>query len=143
MQRIEEFLNEAEVPDWASSLKSDISPDVSEDKIGFKAASFEWDVAPKNEPSRFTLGPLNIEFPKGKLTLVIGPTGSGKSALLNALLGGTFTPFHRIGPHPSLIGTIEMHCTAGTVLLDKGDHQVAYCAQNPCKITSSYSSCSG
>ncbi|PSR70917.1 hypothetical protein PHLCEN_2v13205, partial [Hermanssonia centrifuga] len=87
MQRIEEFLSEAEVPDWASSLKSNTSPDISDGKIGFRAASFRWDVAPKNEPSRFTLGPLNIEFPKGKLTLVIGPTGSGKSALLNALLG--------------------------------------------------------
>ncbi|THG93620.1 hypothetical protein EW026_g7665 [Hermanssonia centrifuga] len=114
MQHIEEFLSEAEVPDWASSLKSNTSPDISDGKIGFRAASFRWDVAPKNKPSRFTLSPLNIKFSKGKLTLVIGPTGSGKSTLLNVLLG-------------------EMHFTTGAVLLVKRDHQVAYCAQNPCK----------
>lgn len=27
----------------------------------------------------------------------------------------------------------EMHCTSGRVLIDKNGHQVAYCAQNPCK----------
>jgi len=26
-----------------------------------------------------------------------------------------------------------MHCTAGRVMVDKTGHQVAYCAQNPCK----------
>lgn len=33
-----------------------------------------------------TLNGLNIDFPKGKLTGVIGPTGSGKSSLLETLL---------------------------------------------------------
>ncbi|KAJ3554652.1 hypothetical protein NM688_g2996 [Phlebia brevispora] len=111
MQRIEAFLNEQEVPDWATSLKRAGSQEAS-DRIGFEDATFEWDSAPKEEPSRFTLGPLNISFPRGKLTLVSGATGAGKSALLNALLG-------------------EMHCVAGHVDLDKNGHQVAYAAQSP------------
>ena len=37
--------------------------------------------------------PLNIKFPKGHLSLISGPTGSGKSALLNALLGGSLTGY--------------------------------------------------
>nr|ODN96123.1 ATP-binding cassette transporter [Cryptococcus depauperatus CBS 7855] len=39
-----------------------------------------------DEP-RFMLSDLNIEFPIGKLTVITGPTGSGKSAVLTALLG--------------------------------------------------------
>ncbi|KAH9902650.1 P-loop containing nucleoside triphosphate hydrolase protein [Cubamyces lactineus] len=114
MQRIERFLAEPEVPDWASSLKrpSEQSSENQEAEIGFEDATFEWDVAPKEAPSRFTLGPLNIRFPPGRLSLVSGPTGSGKSALLVALLG-------------------EMHCTGGQVLLNKAGHRIAYCAQNP------------
>ncbi|TCD63205.1 hypothetical protein EIP91_005844 [Steccherinum ochraceum] len=113
MQRIEQFLKEPEVPDWACSLKSSGQTISDEGKIGFENASFEWDIAPKSDtPSRFTLGPLDILFPKGKMTLVSGATGSGKSALLAALLG-------------------EMHCTSGSVILNKLGHQVAYCAQNP------------
>ncbi|KAG0285970.1 hypothetical protein BGZ96_009863 [Linnemannia gamsii] len=36
---------------------------------------------------RFKLKDLSIEFPVGKLSLIVGPTGSGKTALLLALLG--------------------------------------------------------
>lgn len=89
MQRIEKFLAEAEVPDWASSLKMSGNPSVSPSEvIGFDDGVFEWDVAPRDAQSRFRLGPLNIKFPKERLTLVSGATGSGKSALLAALLGG-------------------------------------------------------
>lgn len=96
MQRIEAFLKEDEVPDWASTL----SPRVvngnghghdCKPEIGFSEAVFEWKEAssPDAAPSRFQLGPLDIKFPAGKLTIVSGATGSGKSALLVALLGGT------------------------------------------------------
>ena len=92
MQRIERFLKEEEVPDWASSLKRDVSASSSnEAEVGFDNATFEWDVGQKEAPARFTLGPLTIRFPPGKLSLVSGPTGSGKSALLTALLGGTLS----------------------------------------------------
>ena len=90
MKRIDEFLSEPEVEDWACSLKSAANINQGErSKIGFENASFEWGGAPKSETSRFSLGPLNVEFPEGKLTLISGATGSGKSALLAALLGGT------------------------------------------------------
>ncbi|TFY64349.1 hypothetical protein EVJ58_g2686 [Rhodofomes roseus] len=113
MQRIEKFLAEAEVPEWASSLKMSANPAASlQDEVGFEDAVFEWDVSPRDVQSRFRLGPLNVKFPKEKLTLVSGATGSGKSALLAALLG-------------------EMHCISGRVILNKAGHQVAYCAQNP------------
>ncbi|KAF5385025.1 hypothetical protein D9615_001230 [Tricholomella constricta] len=113
MQRIEGFLNEKEVPEWASTLTAP-SDDGSNYEIGFSSATFEWPSLPKSpmSPARFVLGPLDIKFPKGKLTLVSGATGSGKSALLAALLG-------------------EMQCTAGNVILNKLSHRVAYCGQNP------------
>lgn len=98
MQRIQEFLKEDEVPDWASTLSTPV-PDPSylvDDKIGFSEASFEWEnsltssVVPLSV--RFQLGPLDVVFPEGKLTIITGATGSGKSALLAALLGGK--PFY-------------------------------------------------
>ncbi|WOO78778.1 ATP-dependent bile acid permease [Vanrija pseudolonga] len=39
------------------------------------------------EETVFELTNLNVNFPIGKLTIVAGPTGAGKSALLKALLG--------------------------------------------------------
>lgn len=96
MQRIDEFLQEPEVEDWASSLKSTTiapSKDSDDGKVGFVDGVFRWDASPqaRDGPVRFILGPLNVMFPSGKLTLVRGATGSGKSALLCALLGGTLT----------------------------------------------------
>ena len=95
MQRIEDFLKEDEVPDWASTLSIPMpnSSHVMDDKVGFSEASFEWqDPSSSTAPpsTRFRLGPLDVVFPTGKLTIVSGATGSGKSALLAALLGGMF-----------------------------------------------------
>ena len=96
MQRIEAFLNEEEVPEWASTLsESAVEPANNEDEdreIGFADASFEWKEASSDDiaPARFHLGPLNVVFPPGNLTIVSGATGSGKSGLLAALLGGQF-----------------------------------------------------
>ncbi|KAG7452254.1 P-loop containing nucleoside triphosphate hydrolase protein [Guyanagaster necrorhizus] len=113
MQRIENFLQEEEVPEWASTLTAS-SPFEHEDQIGFSEAAFEWGTSLKTPSSlsQFQLGPLNIVFPNAKLTVISGPTGSGKSATLSALLG-------------------EIHCLSGRVFLNKQFHQVAYCAQNP------------
>src|ERR1700722_3219166 len=95
MQRIEEFLAEQDVPDWASSLKTSIHRHVPSE-IRVSAASFEFHRASKvyPRPACFQLGPLDITFPKGQLSLVSGATGSGKSALLAALLGGKFLARH-------------------------------------------------
>lgn len=92
MQRIEEFLKETEVAVWACSLDRDVSIEDSQQgtKVGFREAMFEWDgkTVESEGPSRFCLGPLNLAFPEGRLTIVSGATGSGKSAFLGALLGG-------------------------------------------------------
>lgn len=91
MQRIEDFLKEDEVPDWASTLSIDpVTKQGEEVEIGFSDASFEWKepLCTDAVPSRFHLGPLDIIFPVGKLTIVSGATSSGKSAFLVALLGG-------------------------------------------------------
>jgi ABC-type uncharacterized transport system fused permease/ATPase subunit len=100
MQRIEHFLKEDEVPGWASTLSGTsadpvIKRDAEDVEIGFAEASFEWKEASSTDavPARFHLGPLDIVFPAGKLTIVSGATGSGKSALLVALLGGQLHNF--------------------------------------------------
>ena len=111
MQRIEEFLREPEVPDWASSLKSGDA--TSTDAVGFEDATFQWDVAPRSEPSRFVLGPLDMMFPKGQLSLISGPTGSGKSALLNALLGGKRERYFRRRISAELVDRNDLHVGEG------------------------------
>lgn len=88
MQRLEAFLAEPEVPAWSSAVKAYTGSQYTDGKVGFEKAKFEWDISPKDEQARFTLGPLDIQFPKSRLTVISGPTGAGKSAILNALLGG-------------------------------------------------------
>lgn len=115
MQRIEGLLAEQEVPEWALSLSTvDTGSEADFSDIGFNNATFEWHGVHKESmtETHFQLGPLDIKFPKGQLSLISGATGAGKSAMLTALLG-------------------EMHCLSGDVFINKRRHQVAYCAQTP------------
>lgn len=95
MQRIDGFLREEEVDDWACSLSAPVKEQHRHDsqcKIGFSDAVFRWPEAPSfhaTVSSRFELGPLDVSFPPGALSVISGATASGKSALLAALLGGS------------------------------------------------------
>ena len=90
MQRIETFLSEEEVPDWASSLKREGHKE-QESKLGYENASLEWHhpvEGDQTSSTSFKLQDLTISIPRGCLTLVTGPTGAGKTAFLVGLLGG-------------------------------------------------------
>jgi ABC-type multidrug transport system fused ATPase/permease subunit len=144
LQRMEDFLDEDEVEDWVSSLKAPhVSPEEAADtKIGFEQASFRWNtgvnVKAEQEnksteqhddgngtttpPFVFELSDLDVIFPTGKLSVISGPTGAGKSAVLAALLG-------------------EMDCISGRSYLPKYPqvvdsetglkNSVAYASQTP------------
>ncbi|KAF5098737.1 hypothetical protein D0Z00_001896 [Geotrichum galactomycetum] len=87
IDRVSKFLNEAETSKY-NQLKSTFVDSTAPD-VGFKDASFSWESANSGVSSTtdFKLYDLNVSFKTGKLNIVIGPTGSGKTSLLLALLG--------------------------------------------------------
>lgn len=75
ISRVENFLKKSEIVQ---------NPSVQNNgNIGFINATFQW----PNASNSFVLNKLDVLFPLGKLSLIHGPTGCGKSALLKALLG--------------------------------------------------------
>ncbi|TFK30740.1 ATP-binding cassette transporter [Coprinopsis marcescibilis] len=96
LDRVDDFLKNTELLDSFSENKqpSIVPPILAEQSasIGFHDASFTWssDADGALTPSKRKFV-LKIEddlfFPLGKLSLVVGPTGSGKTSLLMALLG--------------------------------------------------------
>ncbi|KAI5958337.1 YBT1 [Candida theae] len=81
LDRVADFLNEAETSkyDQLANEKTPNSPD-----IGFEKATLSWNASSKSD---FKLRDLNITFKQGKLNVIIGPTGAGKTSLLLGLLG--------------------------------------------------------
>ncbi|CAG8731386.1 16235_t:CDS:10, partial [Dentiscutata erythropus] len=75
ISRVEKFLKVSEIVQNYSSR--------NDGTIGFKKATLQW----PNNSNNFKLKELDVIFPPGKLSLIHGPTGCGKSALLKALLG--------------------------------------------------------
>lgn len=86
IERVENFLSETETAKH-DQLGSVTSTQHSS-KIGFENATFSWTstTAPISQ-SDFKLRDVDISFHVGKLNVIVGPTGSGKSSLLFALLG--------------------------------------------------------
>jgi ABC-type multidrug transport system fused ATPase/permease subunit len=151
VKRIEKFLAEEDVPAWVTSLsrgqedEDGQQPVAEPGSIRFNQASFIW---PQSEESRktetFILGPVTLDLPVGKLTIVTGPTGSGKTSFLSAILGGQ-SPFHlflglailsfrpvlyRLRPNDQSSSMLtEMDCIEGSVLVDKSDGKLAYASQ--------------
>ncbi|KAK7749958.1 Transporter of the ATP-binding cassette (ABC) [Cytospora paraplurivora] len=89
IDRIEEFLNEEETQKF-EQLGEDNVDENGNRVIGFKNATLIWgskDAVAEDGSMAFRLLDLNIDFKIGKLNIITGPTGSGKTSLLMGLLG--------------------------------------------------------
>lgn len=135
LDRVDEFLREEETEKYATAVKRRKS---SMARMGntarFEGATFSWasrtEIAKEgsNDPAAiahlaFQLRDITVEFPSDALTLIVGPTGSGKTSLLMALLGELSL----------LKGAVYLPCTAREEILDDPQlgltDTVAYCAQ--------------
>lgn len=86
-KRIDGFLAEDEVEQPPSAT----GPDAP--FIGFvDNATFAWEksVYQERDLDKANLKNLNLSFPRNKLSIVCGPTGSGKTTLIASLLGETY-----------------------------------------------------
>ncbi|AET41687.1 uncharacterized protein Ecym_8418 [Eremothecium cymbalariae DBVPG len=77
LRRIQNFLDQDETPKYRQLT-------VKKDRLGFSNATIGWD---HDSATDFKLKNLNIDFKIGKLNVIVGPTGSGKTSLLMGLLG--------------------------------------------------------
>ncbi|XP_078665040.1 ATP-binding cassette sub-family C member 8-like [Branchiostoma floridae x Branchiostoma belcheri] len=82
--------------------------------IQVEEGTFAWDLESKQP----ILTNLYINIPRGKLTFIVGSVGSGKSSLLNAILG-------------------EMTTITGSVRFASAHDSVAYAAQKPWLLNAS------
>jgi ABC-type multidrug transport system fused ATPase/permease subunit len=89
VDRIEEYLNEPETDKYAQLITNKKNED-GQPLIGFEAGTFSWggkDMTDQTAADAFKLIDLDIKFKVGDLNVIVGPTGSGKTSLLMALLG--------------------------------------------------------
>jgi ABC-type multidrug transport system fused ATPase/permease subunit len=94
MQRLNKFMNESEMIDAYSQgnrIAVNTPEKIEAEKEGLiriKDAVFAWGTdSPDKNVINFRLRVPDVTFSKGKINLVCGPTGSGKSSLLAALIG--------------------------------------------------------
>ena len=126
VDRVEEFLNEEETEKY-DQLRNDNVDDNGKRIIGFKKATFSWggkETSTEAISTAFRLMDLDIEFEIGKLNIIAGPTGSGKTSLLMALLG-EMTLIRGSVFLPGGYSREDVRPDPGTGLTET----VAYCAQ--------------
>ena len=89
VDRVEEFLNEVETEKYKQLLQG--RKDENGDPIiGFDKATLTWggkDAQKADGQTAFRMIDMDIRFLIGRLNIIVGPTGSGKTSLLMALLG--------------------------------------------------------
>ncbi|KAH6641243.1 hypothetical protein F5144DRAFT_506344 [Chaetomium tenue] len=89
IDRIEEFLSEEETEKFAQ-LGVDNVDETGKRVIGFRKATFVWGsktTVADDGSMAFRLLDLDLDFKLGKLNVITGPTGCGKTSMLMALLG--------------------------------------------------------
>lgn len=119
VDRVGEFLEEEETTKYDQLSNK---PDENSPVIGFENASFSWNASSSND---FKLRDINVAFKEGKLNVIIGPTGAGKTSLLLALLG-EMTLLEGKVFLPGIIPRDELVVDPRTGLTES----VAYCAQS-------------
>ena len=126
VNRVEEFLNEDET-EKTNQLLQIKDHESGEPIIGFKRATFSWGgkgSRKKDGSASFRMIDMDIQFHVGELNIVAGPTGSGKTSLLMALLG-EMTLLSGSVMLPGKCSRDELKADAETGLTES----VAYCAQ--------------
>ncbi|KAI4203953.1 MAG: hypothetical protein LQ348_001366 [Seirophora lacunosa] len=126
VDRVEEFLNEEETEKYTQLAKNGKNQD-GDILIGFDNATFTWggkDSAESGESKAFRMIDLHVKFSIGALNLVVGPTGSGKTSLLMALLG-EMTKLRGTVYLPGSLSNEDVHEDPNTGFTES----VAYCAQ--------------
>lgn len=83
LRRVNRFLNEEETQKY-HQLGLAAYNDYNVGYIGFKNATLVWTA---NDPAAFQLINLNVDFKVGKLNIIAGSTGSGKTSMIMGLLG--------------------------------------------------------
>lgn len=124
LNRIQKYLDEEEITE---------KPVSSSSVFGFNSATVGWNSQEYKDDddsssSGFTLKDLNIEFPNHKLSLICGPTGSGKTLMMLSLLDETVVTSGTVYcSHQTLSETLDDAIDASNWVLP---HAVAYVAQN-------------
>lgn len=131
VRRIDKFLQEDETEKYEQLLRTDEDGDLEEDVagdrpvVGFQDASFTFTSEEALDSNSFILKDLNLSFPTEALSIIAGPVGSGKTALLLSLLGET----------RQISGNTFFPCPISRALVDKDPETglaetVAYCSQS-------------
>lgn len=103
-KRLKEFLVTDELENYVTEPMSgptsstSYSSRYSEDVIEINDGTFTWD---KDEPTP-TLNNINLSVSRGQLIAIVGRVGSGKSSLLNSLLG----EMEKLSGHVGVRGSI-------------------------------------
>lgn len=82
VNRVEAYLKESETDNYRQHRAHCTYGDP--DSVGFRDATFTWAAG---DPSAFRMTGINLEFVLDELNVIIGPTGSGKTTPLLALMG--------------------------------------------------------
>lgn len=120
LDRVQKFLDRDETEKYEVLT-------ICRNRVGFENATLGWN---RDESSEFRLKGLNIDFRVGELNVVVGPTGSGKTALLLGLLGELDLLDGKVYV-PSLTPRDELETEH-----DGLTNSVAYCSQNPWLLNS-------
>ncbi|RMJ22071.1 ATP-dependent bile acid permease [Aspergillus sp. HF37] len=129
--RVDRYLNEEETEKYDQVQDSNVTGEPP--KISLEKATLTW--GPSKEPSQpgvfggnsdgFRLIDLDVSFRIGKLNIIAGPTGSGKTSVLMALLGEMRLVEGRVHLPGGLSNRVELPVDPQTGLIES----VAYCAQ--------------
>ncbi|KAJ5995063.1 hypothetical protein N7481_002040 [Penicillium waksmanii] len=130
LDRVDKYLNEEETGKY-DQLRDSTSSD-GPTKIGVEKATLTWGTTkPKSQTTTspdadaFRLINVDVDFPIGKLSIIAGPTGSGKTSLLMAMLGEMRLVEGRVHLPGGMSNRSELPVDPETGLIDS----IAYCAQ--------------